>query len=259
MAAYLFKDLFTKVLVQEPIMIRGVNVKELLNVSIDIPTYWPYMSFPTRRLNLDYIRREFLWYINGDQFDLSIVKYAKQWEDCITDGRLYSNYGHYLFRLKGLMSVIGALCEDRNSRQAVCSILNTFIHAGGRDVPCTYALHFVIRQNKLHMTVMMRSNDLWYGFGNDVPIFCWIHEIVLYALRTHGYPILERGTYTHFVNSLHLYERHWDKAMDIVANDEPLQVWAIPALEVADAIQILSSHASSDYTPFGQWLNEVML
>ena len=41
------------------------------------------------------------------------------------------------------------------------------IHKYRNDTPCTYAVQFTIVNNKLNMCVVMRSNDLWYGFCND--------------------------------------------------------------------------------------------
>ena len=40
-----------------------------------------------------------------------------------------------------------------------------------KDTPCTYAIQFTIVNNRLNMAVLMRSNDLWYGFCNDQYLF----------------------------------------------------------------------------------------
>jgi len=49
------------------------------------------------------------------------------------------------------------------------------------------------------MSVVMRSNDLWYGFCNDQYCFSKLQELV--SERT-GYDV---GTYYHFAHNLHIY------------------------------------------------------
>ena len=49
------------------------------------------------------------------------------------------------------------------------------------------------------MCVVMRSNDLWYGFCNDQYCFSKLQELV--SKRTE----YEMGTYYHFAHNLHLY------------------------------------------------------
>ena len=70
------------------------------------------------------------------------------------------------------------------------------------DTPCTLNIVFNITNNKLNMSVQMRSNDLWYGFCNDQYCFSKLQELVATTLHK------EVGWYHHFVNNLHLYEKH---------------------------------------------------
>jgi thymidylate synthase len=52
---------------------------------------------------------------------------------------------------------------------------------------------------KLNMSVLMRSNDLWYGFCNDQFCFSKLQIDIADILQ------LEVGTYYHFAHNLHLY------------------------------------------------------
>ena len=54
------------------------------------------------------------------------------------------------------------------------------------------------------MTVVMRSNDLVYGFCNDQYCFSMLQEYVANELS------IEVGTYTHIAHDLHIYERHYN-------------------------------------------------
>ena len=49
------------------------------------------------------------------------------------------------------------------------------------------------------MTVLMRSNDLWYGFCNDQYCFAQLQKMIAERLS------VEVGTYYHFATNLHLY------------------------------------------------------
>jgi thymidylate synthase len=55
------------------------------------------------------------------------------------------------------------------------------------------------------MTVLMRSNDLWYGFCNDQYCFSRLQQMVSNELN------IEIGTYYHFAQNLHLYNDFLNK------------------------------------------------
>ena len=67
------------------------------------------------------------------------------------------------------------------------------------DTPCTYAIQFTIVDNRLNMAVLMRSNDLWYGFCNDQYCFSMIQKLVADRLD------IKVGEYYHYAHNLHLY------------------------------------------------------
>ena len=51
------------------------------------------------------------------------------------------------------------------------------------------------------MSVVMRSNDLWFGFCNDQYQFSKLHRYIWGRLDAG----IEMGTYFHFAHNLHLY------------------------------------------------------
>ena len=96
--------------------------------------------------------------------------------------------------------VCAKLKSNKNTRHAAISIYDAKEYDKyKKDTPCTYAVQFTILNNKLNMAVVMRSNDLWYGFCNDQYCFSRLQELV--SERT-GYEV---GTYYHFAHNLHLY------------------------------------------------------
>jgi len=192
---------------------RGLKVKEIENFSYIFPPYVRFTNFEPRKLNINYIKKEFLWYLKGDKFDISICEYAKMWKEFINeDGSINSNYGQYIFGQENQFDyVLKALIKDKDSRRAAIIILQPY-HTRNekmKEIPCTYNISFRIRNNKLNMTVKMRSQDSILGLGSDLPTFSFIHEMMFISLK-YTYPELEYGEYYHFVDSFHIYERHYE-------------------------------------------------
>lgn len=77
------------------------------------------------------------------------------------------------------------------------------------DFMCCQNNHFIIRENKLIMTVHMRSLDAVYGYNADYIWFDWIfNKAVQYLKKT--YEDLERGEMVIYADSVHVYEKHYE-------------------------------------------------
>ena len=102
--------------------------------------------------------------------------------------------------------IVNELIKNPNSRRASLSIYDAKENnVYKRDTPCTYAINFYIIDNKLNMNVLMRSNELWFGFCNDQ--YCFSNYLKLIADKLN----IEIGIYYHFVNNLHLYYKFLNK------------------------------------------------
>jgi thymidylate synthase len=193
---------------------RGEAILEIENATLVFEPHDSIVSsFKDRNLKLQYCKQEFLWYLRGDRFDDEIEKYSSAWAKIRQkDGGYNSNYGQYMFGDSGqFVYVVETLLRDRDSRRACMVLLNAYhLYHENTDTVCTYSLSFRIRENKLNMTVNMRSNDVIFGTTNDVFCFGLIHRMVLCYLQMAAYPFLELGNYAHRVDSLHVYERHWE-------------------------------------------------
>lgn len=185
------------------------DTKALFNVGFVIKD--PTDNKITHRLRnwkLDYAIAEWQWYVSGDR---SIKKLGNLygmvpeiWYNMADDkGYVNSNYGYQWKRNKQLDYVIKELKTNPSSRKASISIYDAKEwHKYIKDTPCTYAVSFYIINNKLQMTVAMRSNDLWFGFCNDQYCFSMLQQMVAMELD------LPVGEYYHFVNNFHLYNRN---------------------------------------------------
>lgn len=107
---------------------------------------------------------------------------------------------------------IEKLRQDPNSRQAVVTMWDPAYDnvAGRADYPCTVSITFRIRDGKLEQKTHMRSNDAWMGVPYDILQFTTLQHTVANVLD------MSVGPYVHHVDSMHLYEEHWQKAVNLV-------------------------------------------
>ena len=184
------------------------GTKTLFNVGFEIlnPTENAiHDSRVKRNWSQEYAEAEWQWYLSGDRNIAKLGElYGKVpaiWKRMADDdGNVNSNYGWQWKRNNQLELVIQMLKDNPETRQAAISIYDakewdkyTF------DTPCTYAVQFTILNDKLNMSVVMRSNDLWYGFCNDQYQFS---NLQMYVAQKLDLPI---GVYYHYAHNLHLY------------------------------------------------------
>ena len=188
----------------------GVNfgeTKALFNVGFTIlNTTDKVIHNKNRKWNAEYAEAEWQWYLSGDPSTSKlgaiyglVPKIWQQMADSL--GLVRSNYGWQWQRENQIDKVVAMLKDNPETRQAAISIYDgKEIDTYRKDTPCTYAIQFTVLNNKLNMSVYMRSNDLWYGFCNDQYQFASLQEMI--SERT-GY---EMGTYYHHAHNLHLYK-----------------------------------------------------
>lgn len=247
---------------------RGQPVKECEDYVLKLDmTESPCTSFAARKFNLDYAKAETWWYLRGNKFDDYIEKRSSMWPKLKQPGGYYhSNYGQYLFdsQVPGVQWAINQLIADKDSRRASIVLLRPeHLYESNTDVVCTYSMNFRIRNDRLNMSVNMRSNDAIFGTTNDVFAFSMVYKIVLGALQHTRYPELEPGWYVHKVDSLHVYERHFKMIDQIVADGlseyRPIEVPWIRSF--SEAHFLLGLHMDKDQRvpqefEFARWLRD---
>lgn len=113
----------------------------------------------------------------------------------------YGDYGDRLAYGNQINYVVTTLKNDPDSRRAMLVLWNGVLDTdpGHLDHPCTINIAFRIRKNKLNMSVIMRSNDIWRGSSSDFIQFSLLHQTVAALVG------VEAGTYHHTAQSMHLY------------------------------------------------------
>lgn len=154
-----------------------------------------------------YAEIEWKWYLSKDRSVKELKKHAKIWDNMHNgDDIVNSNYGFQWSRGEQLEFVVSELTKNPNSRRAVITIYDgkeNNLHS--LDTPCTLNITFNVINKRLNMSVLMRSNDLWFGFCNDQYCFSKLQALVAKKLK------LDIGWYFHFVNNLHIYSRHFNR------------------------------------------------
>jgi thymidylate synthase len=171
------------------------------------------------KLNMEYIKSEITWYFSKSRYIEDIPgKIPSIWKQIASKfGKINSNYGWCIFSDKNqhqYRNALKTLLEDKNSRQATMIYIRPTMHKdakqdGMNDFMCTYAVQLIIRENKLHYMVFMRSNDAIFGYKNDRYWHNMVFDMTLNELNK-TYKDLQKGNLHWNVASLHIYPRHFD-------------------------------------------------
>tara|TARA_A100001037_G_scaffold227637_1_gene205620 strand:+ start:5125 stop:5979 length:855 start_codon:yes stop_codon:yes gene_type:complete len=207
---------------------RDLKVKERFFSNLTINPTMPIAHFRARPFNWKYFAGELAWYLKRDNNINYINHFSKFWSNITNPGtnEINSNYGSLVIG-EQLEWVIKSLRSDKSTRQAIAFFNRPqFQFEGNKDFVCTMYANFFIRNNKLHMKVQMRSNDIFYGLTFDAPFFAFLHQSVYHCL-TDLYPNLKLGNYHHFADNIHFYERHFDLAEKIVSSTAKNRIYSL--------------------------------
>lgn len=180
-------------------------VTNIINPKQFVPFVWG------RRFNYFGMLAESLWPMSN----VDEVEIIRHWNEGIVafsdDGkRLYGAYGPRI--IPYLAKAVQTLVDDESSRQVVIPILNhEDVGKQTKDFPCNTQVMFKIRDERLHMTVMNRSNDIHWGLAAvNLPQFAMLQNVVASAINhypaRHGDAAdIKLGVQRHVSDSLHLY------------------------------------------------------
>ena len=191
------------------IRINGVefgDTKALFNVGFTLENpEQNYIVNEERNWKLRYAEAEWEWYLSGDpnieKLGKIYGKIPEIWRRMAdSKGYVNSNYGWQWQRENQIDYVVAKLRNVKDTRHAAISIYDGKENIEyENDTPCTYAVQFTIINDRLCMSVYMRSNDLWYGFCNDQYCFSMLQKKVSEDVNK------EVGWYYHHAHNMHLY------------------------------------------------------
>lgn len=201
----------------------GERTQEILHAQIILRHPWQReVLVPDRGANVAAQIAETMWVLAGRNDVAWLSHYLPRAADFSDDGQVWrGGYGPRLRDYSGqiddvdgidqIRHIVDLLSEDRSSRRAVVSIYDPAVDsAPGKDIPCNDFLSFISRDGRLDLSVFVRSNDLIWGWSG-INAFEWsvLQEIVAGILG------LQVGSLVFSTTSLHVYDRHWEKARRI--------------------------------------------
>jgi len=213
---------------------RGQEIKEITNYSFKIlkPKPNPIVTADEKRNKViaAYTEKEMKLYNSCTNQAADFAEAASFWDTIKNpDGTVNSAYGHLLWEKKSMGNeqfgedfitpwewAKNSLISDKDSRQAFIKFsLPEHQWEGNKDQTCTMHGNFLIRNDELSFSLVMRSNDVVRGLAYDLPFFISLMYRMRNELLEH-YPELTIGTYTHYVHSMHLYKEHYKKALNML-------------------------------------------
>jgi thymidylate synthase len=202
---------------------RGMNTREIEDAVICIDDVHHTLPVKVGRGTVPGIGAvEACQLLSGTSFPKTVIAIGPQFKNYTEDSGIF--HGAYGLRTNGQYdAVIDKLKSDSDSRQAVVTIWNPEYdnQPNKRDYPCTVLHQFRIRNNKLNMSVYMRSNDVWLGAAYDFFQFTQVQIALASVLG------IEPGKYAHHVGSLHIYEQHYKSAESLTYTNELVSIPSI--------------------------------
>lgn len=167
--------------------------------------------------------KEILWIYKDCSNDVNFledkynVHYWNSWKK--EDGTLGTAYGYQINkkidfpegRFNQIERVIYLLKNDPQNRRIMTNMINMEEMKDMALVPCAFMTLWTVKKGKLDMTLIQRSNDLIAAQSINAVQYTML--LMMVAAVT-GY---EPGKFTHFIQNLHVYDRHMDIAREMLS------------------------------------------
>ena len=191
------------------------------------------MTIRDRDLDYRFMAAEARWILAGENkldhpvLMNNLVKYSD-------DGtKMYGAYGPSF--VEQVEYVMAALRSDLDTRQATMTLW-TRNPVASKDIPCTVALQWLIRDEYLHCNVFMRSSDAWLGWPYDVFNFTMMSIRVLFGLPQG----IQLGQLNLIAGSQHLYVRNLDSASTLVRQSGGGDILTIDTQRIGNPDSLMS-------------------
>ncbi len=203
-----------------PVRVRGEDTKELRNrVTILRRPTERCLFIPGRGNDIFHQVAETLWVLAGRNDLPWLTRYLPKAVRFSTDNgqTWHGAYGPRLRAWSGVDQVDEwrrLLLQDSTSRRSAGVIFDPArdYAEGLKDVPCNNWLSWMLRDDRLHLTVGIRSNDALWGFSG-INAFEWsvLQEMMAHWLSS------AVGNTTFIATSYHLYADKFEQAERVVS------------------------------------------
>ena len=171
-----------------------------------------------RNINPFFAFTEFSWIIEGSNLVEPLQYFIKDYNKFSDDNKtLNGAYGFRLLKYFGINQIETAISElkiNRESRRVVLTLYSSDdFNKDSKDIPCNTSIYLKIKNNKLDITILNRSNDLYLGVPYNVFTFYLLQLYIANKLN------IDVGMQTHFTDSMHLYTKDLEKVEKIINNN----------------------------------------
>jgi thymidylate synthase len=186
---------------------------------------------------------EVAWFLLGTQSAAFIHTYAPMWDKFVEElqpGRfgVKAAYGYRwrrYFDRDQIALVLAALREDSSDRRCYVGAWDPATDglgaSGQKNVPCPVGFSVSILDGELHSALTLRSSDVFVGLPYD---------IMGHALLMNAFAI-ELGVATGVLHvtlaHAHLYEHHWDMAVEALAQAPVVPQLPFPGWTIEQIVQ----------------------
>lgn len=181
---------------------RGLETKEILSFTLELRDPARALVRGTnRKIHVGLAAAEALQLVGGFSDPGALMQVSPHFSEFTDGGVFHAPYGPRI--ATQIQPAIDWLWRDKDTRKAWIQVwdpMADLLTHDTRDHPCTTAIQFMIRDEKLNAHVFMRANDAWRGFPYDVFQFSQLQQAVAGTLG------IEPGIYFHHATSFHLYD-----------------------------------------------------
>lgn len=150
------------------------------------------------------------------------------------DGEIKQAYGHQIAKpTMGFDSQIEyVLHEIKNNPTSRRIQMNMFsaedqlTKATESLIECAYSTHYSVKNGKLHMTLIQRSNDFITANNWNVTGYAALQHTIAMECD------LDVGIFTHVIQDQHMYNKHLNQACELARRFEQLEDLPLPTLKI---------------------------
>lgn len=201
---------------------RAGETREIFRAAISVENprdRWVFSRSPP--INPAFALAEVVWILAGRNDSAFLTFFNRQLPSyCGADTQLHGAYGFRMRRHLGfdqLERAARALEANPDSRQVALQLWDGAVdlpfddgQPRATDIPCNVLTLLKVRQGRLELTEVLRSNDMFRGLPYNLVQFTTIQEVLA------GWMGLDIGSYGQVVDSLHVYE---NDVADVVGAD----------------------------------------
>jgi thymidylate synthase len=210
----------------------------------------------------------FVWMMAGSDRLADIAFYEPKVSAYTDDGISVpgSSYGHRIVQVRPginqLTSAIERLKEDPSSRRVAITIYQPEdIVRQSADIPCAFGLFYHVRNDQLHSTLIMRSNNAVTLLPFNIFEFSLLAEIVACEIG------VELGPFIYHAASMHVFDDMAARAQDMIGATvpphpamPPMPRAPSPLLQVAELVKLEAElrHESAGVTKgnISEWIEK---